>query len=146
MKIRRSYILFFNQGLAIHHLKYSYSYQNIFQVLFTKNVDHYATTTKFIKIIPADPICITGMWEICLCGTLTKSTSLSQKWYFPEEIRSYMQIISSVEKCLKHWTALWTNKCNITKVTNSLYSFYVYVMNPEYLRTAGQRYNNSLNQ
>lgn len=55
MKIRGSYILFFNQSLAIHHLKYSYNYQNIFQVLYTTNVDRYVSTTKFIIITPAVP-------------------------------------------------------------------------------------------
>lgn len=50
------HLFFFNQSLAIHHLKYSYNYQNIFQVLFTTNVDHYVSTIKFIEIITANPI------------------------------------------------------------------------------------------
>lgn len=63
MKIRGSYILFFNQSLAIHRSKYSYNYQNIFQVLFATNVDHYVSTAKFIKIIPAVPLPVSRGYE-----------------------------------------------------------------------------------
>lgn len=147
MEIRGSYILFFNQSLAIHHLKYSYNYQNIFQVFFTTNVDHCVSTANFIKIIPAVPLPVCwGCEKYAFVVHTHRECKHITKSHFPGEIRSSMQILSSDEKCLEHWTA---NKCNIIKVTNSflfLCSFYVYVINPDYLRTAGQRCNNSLKQ
>jgi len=103
MKIRSSYILFFNQSLAIHHLKYYYNYQNVFQVLFTTNVDHYVSTAGFIKIIPAVALPVSWACEkYAFVAHTHKECKHITKNYFPGKIRIFMQILLSDEKCLGH--------------------------------------------
>lgn len=146
MKIRGSYILFFNQSLAIHHLKYSYNYQNIFQVLHTTNVEHYVSTTKFITIMPAVPLPVSLGREKYACEAHTQRVRAHHKK--PHSRRNQKLYANSFKwwKCLDCCTAIGTNKCNIIRVTNHflfLCSFSVYAVNPGYLRTASQRCNNS---
>lgn len=98
MKIRGFYILVFNQSLAVHHLKYSYNYQNIFQVLFTTNVDHYVSTAKFIKIIPAVPSPVSrGCEKYTFVAHMFKSTSTSQKATFQEKSEALCKFFQAMK-------------------------------------------------
>lgn len=98
MKTRGSYILFFNQSLAIHHLKYSYNYQNIFQVLFTTNVDHYVSIANFITIVPAVPLPATWGCEkyAFVAHTECKHTSKSHFAGESEALYKFFQVMKNV--------------------------------------------------